>query len=193
MPSMDASDSGPSCSSTPAEQTTNLRDVTYAVIAQDAQKSPELLLDDALERSGFWRLFAPDQVHAKPSLTIAIKPDMDFFDPAAATGTAPHLVEALIQRLLERGYSDVTVVDGCNVDDSWLHNRDPMCVPDLVGYHFSVPAGPYAVVGAGEQLVRGIFPTGHALHQCGVCAPWVNADVRIVFAKNKTDEELGFA
>jgi uncharacterized protein (DUF362 family) len=163
------------------------------VIADGLTRSADQLLDDVLERAGLWALLAADRNRRGRPLTIAIKPDMDFFDPAAPTGTAPALVEGLVQRLLERGYPAVTVVDGCNVDDTWLYNRDALCVPELVGYRFVVPEGPYALVGAGEQVVTGTFQAGQLLQHCGISAAWLNADIRIVFAKNKTDEEYGFA
>jgi hypothetical protein len=79
-------------------------------------------LDEALARGQFFQILDGLRIKlGRPpmDLRIAIKPDMDFFQTGAATGTSPALVEALVERLAERGYQNVTVIDGCNVDDSW--------------------------------------------------------------------------
>jgi uncharacterized protein (DUF362 family) len=153
-------------------------------------------LEEALTESRFWNcLEATRRKTKRPrgEFRIAIKPDLDFFDPVAPTGTSPALVEALIERLIKRGYLSVTVFDGRNVDDSWLHNRSPLNVPDLVGYRFMVDSGePYNIAGLNDD-VRPVFPEGHPLHKFGMCCAWLEADFRIIFAKNKTDENFAYA
>ena len=116
------------------------------------------------------------------------------FAADAATGTSPALVEALVARLRLQGYLNVVICDGRNRRDDWLHNRDAMCVPDLVGYRFEAPPGePYTVswVEDDPELVPlGAHDDSGALLVHGA---WARADVRISFAKAKTDDGWGYA
>jgi uncharacterized protein (DUF362 family) len=155
------------------------------------------LLDAALSASGFWQVLSTRRAsrkRRKRDLAIAVKPDLDVFARDAATGTNPALVEALIARLYREGYTSVVVCDGRNRSDGWLTNRDALCVPDLVGYRFETPAGePYTVswVDDDPRVVRlSSTDTSDVLRVHG---DWVRADVRISFAKAKTDDTWTYA
>lgn len=166
-------------------------------VVQQPGRAPDELLDAALAASGFWSVLQRRRAsrrRAKRDLSIAIKPDLDIFAPGDDTGTSPALVEALIERLRREGYSAVVICDGRNRHDDWLHNRDAMCVPDLVGYRFEAPAGePYDVSWVDDDPE--VVPL--AEHDDGgafvVHGAWARADVRISFAKAKTDDAWGFA
>jgi methylmalonyl-CoA mutase cobalamin-binding subunit len=157
----------------------------------------EALLDRALESAGFWSMLSKRRASSrkrKNDLSIAIKPDVDVFVIGAATGTDPELVEALVARIRRAGYQNVTLCDGRNKPDRWLHNRDGLCVPDLIGYHFEAPPGePYNFAWVDDDP-RGVpldaFDTGETLFVNGA---WAQADVRISFAKAKTDDAWGYA
>lgn len=143
-------------------------------VVQRAGAAPAALLEEVLEAAGFWRLIA------RRRGAIVIKPDLDFFAPVPHGGTEPGLVEHLIDLLCDRGRADVVVGEARNEPDAWLHNRDPMVVPHLVGYRFVTPKGrKYEVID-----LRG----GTAIHE-----RWLNAGCRINFAKNKTHEDCHFA
>ena len=43
----------------------------------------------------------------------------------------------LASLLRQRGYASITLIDARNTRDSWLLNREPLIVADLVGYDFS--------------------------------------------------------
>lgn len=143
-------------------------------VVQRAGASAETLLEEVLEAAGFWRLVA-----RRPG-SVVIKPDLDFFSATPHGGTEPSLVEHLVDLLHDHGCSDVAVGEARNDDDAWLYNRDPLVVPELVGYRFVTAKGrPYEVVhlGAGP----------------GVDERWRQAALRINFAKNKTHEDCHFA
>ena len=139
-------------------------------VHQRAGASGPTLLDELLALCGFWDSLAGLRG------PVVIKPDLDACEQAPHAGTEALLVEHLIDRLHEHGFTDVAVADARHEDDSWLHNRDPLLVPELTGWRFSTPQGrPYEVFGAagGER--------------------WRAAGLRIAFAKNRTHEEHHFA
>ncbi len=130
----------------------------------------------------------------KSDLSIAIKPDLDVFASDASTGADPGLVETLIARLRDAGYPKVVVCDGRNRPDGWLHNRDALCVPDLLGYSFEAPAGvPYEVSWVDDNPKVVPLSSADRTEALQVPAAWVDADVRISFAKAKTDDAWAYA
>ena len=143
-------------------------------VAQRAGASRDELLDTVLDRAGFWQLIAQRKG------PLVIKPDLDCYEAAPQAGTEPALVERLIDLLHDRGRSDVVVGEARNEADDWLHNRDPMMVPHLVGYRFVTAKGrAYEVVD---------LRAGDTIHD-----RWRNAAVRINFAKNRTHEDCHYA
>jgi uncharacterized protein (DUF362 family) len=139
-------------------------------VRQRAGVSAAALLDELLDACGFWTSIASCRG------PVVIKPDLDAYEAAAHAGTDPVLVEHLIDRLHEHGLTDVAVADARNEDDSWLHNRAPLVVPELVGYRFETPQGRAYDVFDGRGGER-----------------WRAAALRINFAKNRTHEDGHFA
>ncbi len=164
-------------------------------IAQHLGAQPLALLEQALEDAGFWAQIA--QVRRalgrrSNQFQIIIKPDLDFFDTLAPAGTDPLLVEHLIDLLHDRGFRKVAVGDGRNDPDAWLHNRDPMVVPDLVGYRFATAKGRTYDVVDFQSAFRAPDPS--ARDSCTpISSHWSDASYRINFAKNKTHEDCVFA
>jgi uncharacterized protein (DUF362 family) len=155
------------------------------------------LLEAALTKAGFWVDLSKVRRRVKlkqAEFKIIIKPDIGFLKKGAATGTDPELVEYLIDLLHARGFTNVAVGEGCDSFDLWLENRDVLALADLVGYHFTTSAGnSYEVLDLGEDVVEAAFPAESVLHGSGLASAWLNANYRICFAKNKTDEENYFA
>jgi uncharacterized protein (DUF362 family) len=164
-------------------------------VAQQPGTLPLALLEQVLEAAGFWSHIENARRSARSrrsSFRIIIKPDLDFYDPRTPGGTDPVLVEHLIEMLHDRGFENVAVVDGRNDPDTWLHNRDPLVVPELVGYRFATTKGrPYEIVAAGN-LSAAETPSAAAPATL-IDAYWSSANYRINFAKNKTHEDSAYA
>src|SRR5262249_8308095 len=121
---------------------------------------------------------------------IIIKPDLALFDYGASTGTDPALVEQLIDLLHERGYCQVVVGAARDSFDLWLENRDVGLLADLAGCRFVTEQGHNSdVIDLSEDIVDVAFTEGSALYGSGLARAWMEAQYRISFAKNKTDEE----
>ena len=108
--------------------------------------------------------------------------------------TDPSLVELLIDRLHDRGFTDVAVVGGTDTSRLWAENRDLYAMSDLLGYRFVTASGrTYDIAELGDAPDESAFPNGSVLHGTGISRLWLDADIRIVFSKNRTDEETGYA
>jgi uncharacterized protein (DUF362 family) len=164
-------------------------------ITQHLGAQPFPLLEKALENAGFWRHI--EQARRALGLRrnrfqIIIKPDLDFYDPLSPGGTDPALVEHLIDLLHDRGFRKVAVGDGRNDSDAWLHNRDPLVVPDLVGYRFATRMGrAYDLIDFQSELPEPVASASGS--STSISKHWSEASYRINFAKNKTHEECTFA
>jgi uncharacterized protein (DUF362 family) len=168
----------------------NLKNTVRVSVLQKAGAMPFRLLEEVLVASNFWkdlnRVRRSWKSRRRP-FTVLIKPDLDHFESATHCGTEPALVEHLIDLLHDQGYLHVTVGEARNSEDSWLLNRDPMVVPDLVGYNFKTPKGRiYEVVNIGAESDPNTSPPTLSKH-------WVQTSYRINFAKNKTHEDCTFA
>lgn len=139
-------------------------------ILQRAGAPGPALLEELLAACGFWDDVAS---HRGP---VVIKPDLDCYEAAPHAGTDPALVEHLVDLLNDHGFDDVTVADARTEDDGWLHNRDPMVVPELVGYRFQTRRG---------RRYEVVDDRGGAV--------WRAAALRIGFAKSRTHEDCRFA
>jgi uncharacterized protein (DUF362 family) len=169
---------------------------TEPVVVIGENKDKQILLDDVLKRSGFWSLLEGTRLHAnvdKDHFQIVIKPDLNAFELTGSNATDPQLVESLIDQLHERGYTQVVVAESRNSFDLWLENRDVQILADLLGYHYATPAGrPYDLIDLAEDLVPGPFAEGSLLKGTDLSRRWLEADFRIIFAKNKTDDEEAY-
>jgi hypothetical protein len=142
--------------------------------------APGSMLEEILDASGFWieiESVRRAQKISRDNLTIAVKPDLDVFNLALPSGTDRDLVHHLASLLRQRGYASITLIDARNTRDSWLLNREPLIVADLVGYDFS---GDVFEVAGGDA-------------SRSPAQIWSDADFRINFAKNRTHESLVFA
>lgn len=154
------------------------------------------LLNLALARSGFWDTLL-DAVKASGrvphALRVVIKPDLSAFATQSPAATDPALVEALVDALAARGYSTVEVVASRDSSALWAENRDVNVIADLLGYRFSTPGGrAYEITDLTIEPPTPP-PDGTLFAPEEIGAAWRDADFRIVFAKNKTDDSSGYA
>ena len=158
----------------------------------DLRKEQKLLA--ALDRAGLWDVL--EQLHDRSSnpLRIVIKPDFGAFTPTSPTATDPELVEALVDALHDRGHSDVAIGAAAEASGTWADNRDAFALAELLGYRLVTTKNRrYDVSDLSSDVDDAVFPSQSALHGTGLSKVWANADVRIVFCKNKTDEFAGYA
>lgn len=149
--------------------------------------SPSERLAAALDRAGFW-----DIVTGTPR--IRIKPEMAGFAANSPTATDPNLVEALIDLLHDRGFEDVAIATAADTSALWAANRDVYALSDLLGYRFVTAHGcSYDIIDLADTPDDSVFPRESALHGTGLSREWLEADIRIVFTKNRTDEAAGYA
>jgi uncharacterized protein (DUF362 family) len=116
------------------------------------------------------------------------------FAAGSPTATDPALVEALIDLLHDRGCENVAVATAADTSALWAANRDVYALSDLLGYRFVTPGGrSYDIIDLAEAPDADAFPAQSALHGTGLSREWLDADIRIVFSKNRTDETSGYA
>jgi uncharacterized protein (DUF362 family) len=164
-------------------------------IVDDRSRSPTGRLTAALDGVGFWTILR--QVRRRRSadrIRIVVKPELAGFAAGSPAVTDPALVEFLIDHLHDRGFTNVAVVGATDSSALWAENRDLYALSDLLGYRFTTPQErAYDIVDLTGDRLEYVFPVGSALHGCAISRDWIDADVRIVFSKNRTDERAGYA
>jgi uncharacterized protein (DUF362 family) len=142
-------------------------------------------LDRVIEATGFMAALAKAQVESGKSndeFSIVIKPNFSFMYSLSdiSTFTDPRLVEHLVDRIYEKGYRNISVVEAQSTYTVFFTNRD---VPTLARY-IGLKGGKYKIVDLSENTVP--FDYGGTLGRHEVHPAWRDADFRISFAKNKT-------
>jgi uncharacterized protein (DUF362 family) len=170
-------------------------EIPKLAIVDDVQLARTDRIVEALDGAGFWETLARSLRDRPPNaLRLVIKPELAGYTAASPLATDPSLVEALIDLLHDRGFADVAVVGTADSSALWAENRDIYALCDLLGYRFVTQQDrAYDIVDLADAPDNAVFPLASALHGTGISRAWVDADVRIVFAKNRTDEEAGYA
>jgi len=151
------------------------------------------ILERAIAEAGF-RERASAIIAENPAARALVVPALDAMSAGSASATDPRLVEHLLDVLVDLGFAEVAVGSTRDSSALWLDNRDPFVVADLLGYRYETPAGhPYDVIDLAEDLVEAPFPPVSPLAGTPLSRSWIEADLRIVFASNRTDEEDGYA
>jgi uncharacterized protein (DUF362 family) len=143
-------------------------------------------LDQVIDATGFWEALERRRAAAgKPAaeLLIAVKPNFMFmYSPEdRSTFTDPTLVEHLIDRMRERGYGNIALVEAQSAYGNFFHGREVPQVAAVVGYR---PNGRYRIVDLTTEMVPHRFSGPLGDHVVG--RTWRDADFRVSFAKNKT-------
>ena len=149
-----------------------------SVIIEEGFEKLELL-DRAIERSQFLEnVEAVFRASNKPreQFLIAIKPNLmtaSIPENPSPVYTNPDLVEHLIGRLLDRGFTDIALVEARNVYDYSYQGRSVQAVAEMVGYSCQG----YRVEDLSEQ--KEPFDYGGVLGRHYVGRSWRDADYRI--------------
>ncbi|MFT3976301.1 MAG: DUF362 domain-containing protein [Sphingomonas bacterium] len=162
-------------------------------IARDEGAAPTALLERALDRIGLNRHF-DELACGRDGFTAIIVPALDAFAAGSPAATDPRLVEHLIDILFDRGAGRVDIGSTRDSSALWLENRDPFMIAELLGYRYETPKGrAYDVLDLSGDAIDGGFPATGPLAGSTLSAAWLDADLRIVFAANRTDEDDGYA
>jgi uncharacterized protein (DUF362 family) len=145
-----------------------------------------LLLDQVLEMTNFFDILEKRYQHSKKrreDFSVVIKPNFMFMHSRQdiSTYTDPALVEALVDRLVARGYPKITLVEAQSTYGNYYENREVLKVALYVGYSLKKN---YRIVDLTEEMVP--YDYGGRLGRHFVGHTWKDADFRISFAKNKT-------
>jgi len=172
-------------------------DPVLALVSESAAEAPAKVLQHALDQAGFWESLERSRAGRKvdkSQFTILILPNLSGYSADSRAVTDPRLVEVLVDLLYEHGFEAVTLCAAADSSLLWAENRDIFALADLLGYRFITDNGnAYDFTDLGEDLMGNDLPPGAALHGHPIAKAWVQADWRISFAKNKTDEMEGFA
>ncbi len=146
-------------------------------------------LDEMLDLTQFFAIVEEERERSgktKDDFLIAIKPNFMMAvrveDPPLVY-TDPQMVEHWIDRLVDRGYRNIRVVESQNVYALWYHNRSVLSVARTIGFS----GKNYEL----RDLTNEQFPYDYGKGMLGrhfAGASWRNADFRISFAKNKTHD-----
>jgi uncharacterized protein (DUF362 family) len=154
------------------------------------------LLGQALALSGF-REMAKRRIdlalEARGACAAIIVPALDAFAKGSPAATDPRLVEHLLDMLFDLGVTDAAVGSTRGTADLWLENRDVFMVADLLGYRYETSAGhPYEVIDLSEEITPHAFAPEGPLGGTGLSRVWLEAELRLVFSANRTDEDEGY-
>lgn len=159
------------------------------VVVRTTQKEDDsdrfIVLEQVLEESGFWKKLEENLAGSgktRKDFLIAVKPNLMMFYSRndRSVFTDPALVEYLINRMAERGYSNIALVESQNVFGNWFNKREVDNVARIAGYN---PSN-YRITDLTLDAVSHTYSGSLGTNLVG--KTWRDADFRISFAKNKT-------
>jgi uncharacterized protein (DUF362 family) len=164
-------------------------------IVDDRDLPPAGRLAAAVDQAGLWEVLQRVAEGRQPAqLRIVVKPEIAGFAVGSPAITDPALVEHLIDLLHDRGFGNVAVVGAADSSTLWAANRELHALCDLLGYRYETARQRgYDIVDLAEDQVTTAFPLESVLHGCGIAKGWLDADLRIVFSKGRTDETDAYA
>ena len=144
------------------------------------------VLNRVLEETGFFEILdrrLEETRKPKEDFSVVIKPNFMFMHSKedVSTFTDPALVEALIDKIAERGFPNISLVESQSTYGNYYRNREVLKVASYIGYSTEKN---YRIVDLTEEMVP--FDYGGPLGKHFVGPTWRDADFRISFAKNKT-------
>jgi uncharacterized protein (DUF362 family) len=150
------------------------------------------IVESAFEKSG----------KSRSNFLIMIKPNLAMFFNDPVTVTDPELVEYLVDRLNDYGFTNVALGEATNIFSKWLYNREIHNIAKEAGYHVADSENPapffrcitpngvnYKFFDLHADAIEYEFPTSYSIYGLKISKRWQSADFRISFAKNKTHEE----
>ena len=144
------------------------------------------LLDQVLTETGFFEILEKHFVASgktKGDFRVVVKPNFMFMHAKRdiSTYTDPELVEAFFDRIVERGFTNICIVEAQSTYGNYYKNREVLKVAKYIGYSTDKN---YRIVDLTEEMVP--FDYGGRFGKHFVGQTWRDADFRVSFAKNKT-------
>ncbi len=144
------------------------------------------LLDRLLAETGFFDILEKrwkESGKAKDAFSVVIKPNFMYMHALKdiSTYTDPQLVEALVDKISARGFSNISLVESQSTLGNYYRNREVVKVAEYIGYSTKKN---YRIVDLTEEMVP--YDFGGRLGKHFVGPTWRDADFRVSFAKNKT-------
>lgn len=144
------------------------------------------LLDEVLEKTGFFGILEKrfdETGKSRQDFSVVIKPNFMYLHHKKdiSTYTDPELVEALVNKIADKGFPNITLVEAQSTLGNYYKNREVVKVAEYVGYSTKKN---YRIVDLTEEMVP--YDYGGRLSEHFVGPTWRDADFRISFAKNKT-------
>ena len=143
------------------------------------------ILEQTIQEAGFWDRL--EECYIKSGITkkdflVAIKPNLMMFYSKNDMNviTEPALVEHLINKIVEKGYTNIALVESQNVYGNWFKDREVENVARYAGYN---PTN-YRIVDITLDTVAHTYKGSLGTYLVG--KTWRDANFRISFAKNKT-------
>lgn len=145
-----------------------------------------VLLDKVIEESYFFDVLERrfnESGKSKTDFSIIVKPNFMFMYSIEdrTTFTDPELVEHLVKRLSEKGFTNIKIGEARSTLSVFYDKRDVKAVALRIGFK---ECGEYKIIDMSDDLVTEDFGGKLGVHK--VNKDWRNADFRISFAKNKT-------
>jgi uncharacterized protein (DUF362 family) len=162
------------------------------VVVRTTQKDDDsdrfTLLEQILDEACFWEIMEKafvESCKSKDDFLIAIKPNLMMYYSKDTKDdmciiTEPVLVEHLINKIAEKGFVNIALVESQNVFGNWFKNREVENVAKEAGY---IPTN-YHIVDLTLNVVSHVYKGSLGTYFVG--KTWKDADFRISFAKNKT-------
>ena len=166
-----------------------------ALVAVFKDTDKKKLLDDVLIATRFYDLlearyreFCQEDPRPKNQFSVVTKPNFMFAhsrrDPT--TFTDPELVEHLVERVREKGFTNIAIVESQTTYENYYANRTVRTVAKHLGY----TGENYRIVDLTEEMVPYNYGGRLGWHYVG--PTWKDANFRISFAKNKTHTFSGY-
>ena len=151
------------------------------------------IFDEVLKESEFIDNLNSSHVSSgksKKDFSVVIKPNLMMFthleDPVA-TYTDPQLVEHLIDKIRQEGFTNIKMLESQNCYGNWYLKREVLHVAEVAG--FKPEEHGYTIVDLTLDKVKHDYNGRWLGNDDDVGLAWRDADYRISFAKNKTHTE----
>lgn len=144
------------------------------------------MLDRILEETGFFEILErrfKETGKSREEFSVVIKPNFMYMHSKKdiSSYTDPELVETLVDKIADKGFPNIALVEAQSTLGNYYKNREVVKVAEYIGYSKNKNR---RIVDLTEEMVP--YDYGGKLGKHFVGPTWRDADFRVSFAKNKT-------